>query len=96
MKAYNPLYFIPFVSTVEAETSLPELVWKYLVKKKKISLFQVGGHSPLFCLDPGTVCKPYVQREHIFYSSLPPALQPFIPFFKGCMKVGIHNVPQKT
>ncbi len=43
----------------------------------------------MFCLDPGTVCKPYVQREHIFYSSLPPALQPFIPFFKGCMKVFI-------
>jgi len=52
-------------------------------------IHQVGGHSPLFCLDSGTVCKPYEEREHNFYSSMPDCLQAFTPQFKGSMQVYI-------
>jgi len=52
-------------------------------------IHQVGGHSPLFCLDGVTVCKPWEAREHSFYSSLPPALRGFTPAYKGDMHVDI-------
>jgi len=52
-------------------------------------IHQVGGHSPLFCLDSATVCKPYEEREHNFYSSMPGCLQAFTPQFKGSMQVYI-------
>lgn len=52
-------------------------------------IHQVGGHSPLFCLDPVTVCKPFEPREHSFYSSLPDSLLGFTPQFKGAMQVHI-------
>jgi len=52
-------------------------------------IHQVGGHSPLFCLDGVTVCKPWEAREHSFYSSLPPALEGFTPAYKGDMQVDI-------
>lgn len=54
-------------------------------------IHQVGGHSPLFCLDPVTVCKPYEQREHSFYCSLPDSLLGFTPAFKGSMEVLISE-----
>ena len=52
-------------------------------------IHQVGGHSPLFCLDAATVCKPYEEREHSFYSSMPDCLQAYTPQFKGSMQVHI-------
>ena len=52
-------------------------------------IHQVGGHSPLFCLDSSTVCKPFEEREHSFYSSMPDCLLPFTPQFKGSMEVKI-------
>ena len=52
-------------------------------------IHQVGGHSPLFCLDSRTVCKPYEEREHSFYSNLPSCLLPFTPRFLGSMQVSI-------
>lgn len=52
-------------------------------------IHQVGGHSPLFCLDASTVCKPYEEREHSFYSNMPDCLKPFTPQFKGSMRVKI-------
>ena len=52
-------------------------------------IHQVGGHSPLFCLDSRTVCKPYEEREHSFYSHLPDCLRPFTPQFLGSMQVSI-------
>eukprot|EP00088_Acartia_fossae_P055532 TRINITY_DN6443_c0_g2_i2.p1 TRINITY_DN6443_c0_g2~~TRINITY_DN6443_c0_g2_i2.p1 ORF type:complete len:449 (+),score=91.23 TRINITY_DN6443_c0_g2_i2:94-1440(+) len=52
-------------------------------------IHQVGGHSPLFCLDSLTVCKPLEQREFNFYSSLPNTLIPFTPHFKGTMNVEV-------
>jgi len=54
-------------------------------------IHQVGGHSPLFCLDSATVCKPYEEREHSFYSSMPDCLQAFTPQFKGSMQVHIKE-----
>jgi len=52
-------------------------------------IHQVGGHSPLFCLDSVTLCKPLEQREYNFYSSLPNTLIPFTPHFKGTMNVEV-------
>ena len=52
-------------------------------------IHQVGGHSPLFCLDQGTVCKPYEEQEHCFYTNMPDSLLPFTPRFKGSMEVNI-------
>ena len=52
-------------------------------------IHQVGGHSPLFCLDAGTVCKPYEEQEHTFYCHLPDSLRPYTPQFKGSMQVDI-------
>jgi len=52
-------------------------------------IHQVGGHSPLFCLDPVTVCKPWEEREHSFYSTLPAALRAFTPAYRGDMQVDI-------
>jgi len=52
-------------------------------------IHQVGGHSPLFCLDSSTVCKPYEEREHSFYRNMPDCLKPFTPQFKGSMRVKI-------
>jgi len=52
-------------------------------------IHQVGGHSPLFCLDQITVCKPFEQREHNFYRTLPDCLQVYTPSFKGAMQVEI-------
>jgi len=52
-------------------------------------IHQVGGHSPLFCLDHATVCKPYEEREHTFYSSMPDCLLAYTPQFKGSMRVHI-------
>jgi len=52
-------------------------------------IHQVGGHSPLFCLDPATVCKPFEEREHIFYTQMPDCLLAYTPQFKGSMKVNI-------
>jgi len=54
-------------------------------------IHQVGGHSPLFCLDPLTVCKPLEQREYNFYANLPNTLIPFTPNFIGSMKVQISE-----
>ena len=52
-------------------------------------IHQVGGHSPLFCLDKGTLCKPYEDQEHSFYSNLPDSLLAFTPRIKGSMEVSI-------
>jgi len=66
-----------------------------LVEDKELKLepfiHQVGGHSPLFCLDPVTLCKPLEPRELNFYSTLPRALIPFTPHFKGSMNVEIRE-----
>jgi len=56
-------------------------------------IHQVGGHSPLFCLDSLTVCKPLEQREFNFYCSLPHTLIPFTPHFKGTMNVEVTEDP---
>jgi len=57
-------------------------------------IHQVGGTSPLFCLDSRTVCKPQEEREHRFYCSLPTALLPFTPQFRGSMRVTIQEDQQ--
>ena len=64
------------------------LAWQKVGRVDAVVDAKVGGHSPLFCLDPVTVCKPLEQRELNFYSSLPRALLPFTPHFKGSMQVG--------
>ena len=50
---------------------------------------QVGGYSPLFCLDAATVCKPYEEREHRFYTSMSECLLAYTPQLKGSMQVHI-------
>ena len=64
--------------------SLEGLVWGL-----EPFIHQVGGHSPLFCLDSSTVCKPYEEREHNFYCSMPHCLLEYTPQFKGSMQVHI-------
>ena len=44
---------------------------------------QVGGHTPLFLLGEGVVCKPTISREKFFYESIPPAVRHFTPYFHG-------------
>lgn len=44
---------------------------------------QVGGHTQLLTLDKGTVCKPLVPRELLFYLNVPEALVKFVPSYKG-------------
>src|SRR6218665_3053299 len=38
-------------------------------------------------LDPGTVCKPLVQRELLFYLNIPRQLRDFVPDYKGCVEI---------
>ena len=59
---------------------------------QSLESLQVGGHSPLFCLDPVTVCKPWEEREHSFYSTLPAALRAFTPAYRGDMQVPTGHV----
>ncbi|CAB4068201.1 IP6K [Lepeophtheirus salmonis] len=49
-------------------------------------LHQVGGHFPLVSLDDFTLCKPLNFKELRFYQSLPDALVPFTPSYKGTMR----------
>ena len=48
---------------------------------------QVGGHTQLMLLDQGTVCKPLIQRELLFYLRIPRELRPFVPCYKGVVQV---------
>uniref|UniRef100_A0A1B6EQX8 Kinase n=1 Tax=Cuerna arida TaxID=1464854 RepID=A0A1B6EQX8_9HEMI len=50
-------------------------------------IHQVGGHSSMLCLDEATVCKPVVQREQLFYETLPESLRSFVPHYYGIIKV---------
>ncbi|XP_046659387.1 inositol hexakisphosphate kinase 3-like isoform X2 [Homalodisca vitripennis] len=50
-------------------------------------IHQVGGHSSMLCLDEATVCKPVVEREQLFYESLPESLRSFVPRYYGIIKV---------
>ncbi|XP_076441050.1 uncharacterized protein LOC143280304 [Babylonia areolata] len=52
---------------------------------------QVAGQSSLLMLDPGTVCKPMIPREHKLYRSLPDPLRPFIPCFHGLLYVRLEE-----
>ncbi|XP_023325142.1 inositol hexakisphosphate kinase 1 [Eurytemora carolleeae] len=75
---------------LERTNLAPEMISEEELKLEPF-IHQVGGHSPLFCLDPVTVCKPFEQREFNFYSTLPQNLLPFTPTFKGSMIVEISE-----
>lgn len=44
---------------------------------------QVGGHTQLMLLDHGTLCKPLIQRELLFYLNAPRGMRHFVPQYKG-------------
>ncbi|XP_075538743.1 inositol hexakisphosphate kinase 1-like isoform X1 [Dermacentor variabilis] len=48
---------------------------------------QVGGHSRMLLLDPGTLCKPLIPRELHFYLHVPREMRPFVPAYKGVIQV---------
>ena len=49
---------------------------------------QVGGHTQLLSLDKGTLCKPLVPRELLFYLNVPKQLASFVPTYKGWWRLG--------
>ena len=44
---------------------------------------QVGGHTQLMLLAHGTLCKPLIQRELLFFLNVPRSMRHFIPQYKG-------------
>ena len=44
---------------------------------------QVAGQASMLSVDPTTVCKPLIPREHHLYRTLPPQLIPFTPQYRG-------------
>ncbi|XP_054286312.1 inositol hexakisphosphate kinase 1-like isoform X2 [Macrosteles quadrilineatus] len=50
-------------------------------------IHQVGGHSSLLCLDEETICKPVIDREQLFYETIPESLKSFVPVYYGIVKV---------
>ncbi|EEB10437.1 inositol hexaphosphate kinase, putative [Pediculus humanus corporis] len=52
-------------------------------------IHQVGGHSFMLSLDGATVCKPLVEREHLFYLTIPDEVQKFLPQYYGVISVRI-------
>lgn len=46
----------------------------------------MGGHSSMLCLDEATVCKPVVERERLFYETLPDCLRSFVPIYYGVVE----------
>lgn len=46
-------------------------------------LHQVGGHTCMFQITPGIVCKPLEDTEANFYCSLPAGLKPYVPNYCG-------------
>lgn len=46
-------------------------------------LHQVGGHSCVLRFNDKTICKPLIQREHLFYETLPAEIRKFTPQYKG-------------
>ncbi|XP_064455595.1 inositol hexakisphosphate kinase 1-like [Ornithodoros turicata] len=48
---------------------------------------QVGGHSQMLLLDPGTLCKPLIRRELHFYLNVPRDMRDFVPQYKGVIQV---------
>ena len=45
----------------------------------------------MVCLDDDTLCKPMSEREHLIYSGMPEVLRPFVPAFRGVMKVQVRE-----
>jgi hypothetical protein len=55
---------------------------------------QVGGHTQLMLLDHGTLCKPLIQRELLFYLNVPRGMRNFVPQYKGVVQVQqMDNTP---
>lgn len=52
-------------------------------------IHQVGGHSFMLSLDGATVCKPFVEREHLFYQTIPKEVLAFLPQYYGVISVQI-------
>lgn len=52
-------------------------------------IHQVGGHSSMLCLDENRVCKPVIERELLFYKSIPDELKPYAPNFLGIVEVNV-------
>ncbi|KAL5006461.1 hypothetical protein ScPMuIL_015267 [Solemya velum] len=48
---------------------------------------QVGGHTCVFEINPFVICKPYTEREFLFYKSHPEELDRFVPSFQGIVQV---------
>uniref|UniRef100_A0A803KDD9 Kinase n=1 Tax=Xenopus tropicalis TaxID=8364 RepID=A0A803KDD9_XENTR len=46
-------------------------------------LHQVGGHSCVLRFNDKTICKPLIQREHLFYETLPAEIRKFTPQYKA-------------
>lgn len=43
----------------------------------------------MLCLDENRVCKPVVERELLFYESIPAELKPYVPNFLGIVEVNV-------
>ncbi|XP_076462356.1 inositol hexakisphosphate kinase 3-like isoform X2 [Babylonia areolata] len=52
---------------------------------------QVAGHSPIFLLDSGTICKATSHREIVFYQTTPDLLKGHVPSFKGIVTVDLDG-----
>lgn len=46
---------------------------------------QVGGHSCVLRFNDKTICKPLIQREHLFYETLPTEMRKFTPQYEGML-----------
>ncbi|XP_068108793.1 inositol hexakisphosphate kinase 2 [Hyperolius riggenbachi] len=54
-------------------------------------LHQVGGHSCVLRFNEKTICKPLIQREHLFYETLPAEIRKFTPQYKGVVSVSFEE-----
>ncbi|CAH2311970.1 inositol hexakisphosphate kinase 2 [Pelobates cultripes] len=54
-------------------------------------LHQVGGHSCVLRFNDKTICKPLIQREHLFYETLPSEIRKFTPQYKGVVSVSFEE-----
>ncbi|KAM4721538.1 inositol hexakisphosphate kinase 2 isoform 1-T2 [Rhinophrynus dorsalis] len=54
-------------------------------------LHQVGGHSCVLRFNDKTICKPLIQREHLFYETIPTDIRKFTPQYKGVISVSFEE-----